>query len=136
VIAVPAWTAGSLGNKLAGKIVVDPSNPIAPSAESIFSLARFSCGFHVDTITVIYVHRGIAISTCFGGERGIRTLEGLLTLTPLAGVRLRPLGHLSAARKMLQFVARLLPRTAQGAAIILKAVHGRQNPAGRKALTS
>src|SRR5688500_4211545 len=30
-----------------------------------------------------------------GGERGIRTLEGLLTLTPLAGVRLRPLGHLS-----------------------------------------
>src|SRR6195256_216234 len=31
-----------------------------------------------------------------GGERGIRTLEGLLTLTPLAGVRLRPLGHLSA----------------------------------------
>jgi hypothetical protein len=32
-----------------------------------------------------------------GGERGIRTLEGLLTLTPLAGVRLRPLGHLSDA---------------------------------------
>src|SRR4051794_5100391 len=32
-----------------------------------------------------------------GGERGIRTLEGLLTLTPLAGVRLRPLGHLSGA---------------------------------------
>ena len=30
-----------------------------------------------------------------GGERGIRTLEGLLALTPLAGVRLRPLGHLS-----------------------------------------
>jgi len=25
-----------------------------------------------------------------GGERGIRTLEGLLTLTPLAGVFLRP----------------------------------------------
>src|SRR6478752_951932 len=33
-----------------------------------------------------------------GGERGIRTLEGLLTLTPLAGVRLRPLGHLSGGR--------------------------------------
>jgi integrase len=32
-----------------------------------------------------------------GGERGIRTLEGLLTLTPLAGVRLRPLGHLSVS---------------------------------------
>ncbi len=34
-----------------------------------------------------------------GGERGIRTLEGLLTLTPLAGARLRPLGHLSVRRK-------------------------------------
>ena len=33
-----------------------------------------------------------------GGERGIRTLEGLLTLTPLAGVRLRPLGHLSGLK--------------------------------------
>ena len=33
-----------------------------------------------------------------GGERGIRTLEGLLTLTPLAGARLRPLGHLSGGR--------------------------------------
>ncbi len=30
-----------------------------------------------------------------GGERGIRTLEGLLTLTPLAGERFRPLSHLS-----------------------------------------
>jgi hypothetical protein len=34
-----------------------------------------------------------------GGERGIRTLDGLLTHTPLAGVRLRPLGHLSEGRK-------------------------------------
>ncbi len=32
-----------------------------------------------------------------GGERGIRTLEGLLALTPLAGARLRPLGHLSVS---------------------------------------
>ena len=34
-----------------------------------------------------------------GGERGIRTLEGLLTLTPLAGARLRPLGHLSVMQR-------------------------------------
>src|SRR6202166_5309069 len=45
-------------------------------------------------------HPRVRVSTCStkrndGGERGIRTLEGLLTLTPLAGVRLRPLGHLS-----------------------------------------
>ena len=32
-----------------------------------------------------------------GGEKGIRTLETLLEPTPLAGERLRPLGHLSAA---------------------------------------
>ncbi len=32
----------------------------------------------------------------FGGEGGIRTHEGRLTLTPLAGERLQPLGHLSA----------------------------------------
>ena len=30
-----------------------------------------------------------------GGERGIRTLDTLLTYTPLAGERLQPLGHLS-----------------------------------------
>ena len=30
-----------------------------------------------------------------GGERGIRTLDGLWAHTPLAGERLRPLGHLS-----------------------------------------
>jgi hypothetical protein len=32
-----------------------------------------------------------------GGEEGIRTLDTLLTYTPLAGERLRPLGHLSEA---------------------------------------
>ena len=30
-----------------------------------------------------------------GREEGIRTLDALLTHTPLAGERLRPLGHLS-----------------------------------------
>ena len=36
-------------------------------------------------------------------EREIRTLEGLLDLTPLAGVRLRPFGHLSAAKRIFCF---------------------------------
>ena len=31
----------------------------------------------------------------YGGEGGIRTLDTLLAYTPLAGERLRPLGHLS-----------------------------------------
>ena len=36
-----------------------------------------------------------------GGERGIRTLDRLLTYTPLAGARLRPLGHLSEQKTYL-----------------------------------
>ncbi len=34
----------------------------------------------------------------YGGEEEIRTLESLLSPTPLAGERLRPLGHLSKRR--------------------------------------
>src|SRR3954471_19415338 len=49
------------------------------------------------------VDRGTQVTVRTGGERGIRTLEGLLTLTPLAGVRLRPLGHLSASLKSFNF---------------------------------
>jgi hypothetical protein len=37
-----------------------------------------------------------------GGERGIRTLEGLLTLTPLAGERFRPLSHLSVCSGLIE----------------------------------
>ena len=57
-----------------------------------------------------YVHQGVlwvsqdfilaksVKKTCtyiYGGERGIRTLDELLTHTHFPGVRLRPLGHLS-----------------------------------------
>ena len=43
-------------------------------------------------------NRGICTISLFkktGREEGIRTLDGLLTHTPLAGERLQPLGHLS-----------------------------------------
>ncbi len=40
-----------------------------------------------------------------GGEGGIRTLDTLLTYTPLAGERLQPLGHFSKI-----FSSRLPPR--------------------------
>lgn len=39
-----------------------------------------------------------AFARASGGEDGIRTHEKLLTSTPLAGERLRPLGHLSTRR--------------------------------------
>ena len=35
------------------------------------------------------------LKTRYGGEGGIRTLDTLLTYTPLAGARLQPLGHFS-----------------------------------------
>src|SRR5688572_14397235 len=38
-------------------------------------------------------------TTLTGGERGIRTLDRVLPYTPLAGARLRPLGHLSIVRE-------------------------------------
>src|SRR5690242_3275351 len=37
-----------------------------------------------------------------GGEDGIRTHEALLRPTPLAGERLRPLGHLSGAPRWIK----------------------------------
>ena len=43
----------------------------------------------------IQLSYGRIFYTFIGGEGGIRTLDGLLTHTPLAGERLRPLGHLS-----------------------------------------
>ena len=44
-----------------------------------------------------------------GGEGGIRTLDGLLTHTPLAGARLRPLGHLSGQDIALIAERRMIP---------------------------
>ena len=37
----------------------------------------------------------MTLKTKYGGERGIRTLETLLTLTHFPGVLLQPLGHLT-----------------------------------------
>ena len=43
----------------------------------------------------IQLSYGRVVWLCSGGEGGIRTLEGVLALTPLAGERFRPLSHLS-----------------------------------------
>jgi hypothetical protein len=42
------------------------------------------------------------LKTIYGGERGIRTLETLLTLTHFPGVLLQPLGHLTV--RLLQII--------------------------------
>ena len=43
---------------------------------------------------------GIVVSEHSGGEGGIRTLDTLLTYTPLAGERFKPLSHLSNTLKL------------------------------------
>ena len=53
-----------------------------------------------DTLLLLYISgtkKGVWDALCFkdGGEGGIRTLDTLLTYTPLAGERLQPLGHFS-----------------------------------------
>ncbi len=59
-----------------------------------------------------------------GGEGGIRTLDGLLTHTPLAGARLRPLGHLSHRAPAQIKERRMIPaRLGQG-----KAMCGLESP--------
>jgi hypothetical protein len=69
----------------------------APPAERIVSGLKARLPDIDDTQTQ-KGHRknaGAPFAFMCGGERGIRTLDGLLTHTPLAGERLRPLGHLS-----------------------------------------
>ena len=45
-------------------------------------------------LTILILAHGVDPLTT-GGETGIRTLDTLLTYTPLAGERFRPLSHLS-----------------------------------------
>ena len=46
-------------------------------------------------MAISYLIDLIDIFSIYGGERGIRTLDRVLAYTPLAGVRLQPLGQLS-----------------------------------------
>jgi hypothetical protein len=50
---------------------------------------------NTDSLSAIYAKGPMGAFCIYGGERGIRTLDGLLTHTPLAGECLQPLGHLS-----------------------------------------
>lgn len=50
---------------------------------------------HRGDIVVDFGERSGSLTAARGGEDGIRTHETLMRSTPLAGERLRPLGHLS-----------------------------------------
>ena len=76
-------------------------------------LRRFvepNCPLSRVRILSISLNRNIRSKVLFdsGGEGGIRTLEGVLALTPLAGERFRPLSHLSDLTKLLQKAAFLI----------------------------
>ena len=66
-----------------------------------------------DTLLLLYMagtKKGVWDALCFkdGGEGGIRTLDTLLTYTPLAGERLQPLGHFSKFSLLRLFLLSLL----------------------------
>ena len=93
-----AWTEGTteadieaIKRAMEGVKTVVPFR--APSAFGPLKPPKFGTGLalapHAKRLSIGETKENI------GGEGGIRTLEGLLTLTPLAGARLRPLGHLS-----------------------------------------
>ncbi len=58
---------------------------------------------------VVSCAEAIVVWIPIGGEGGIRTLDGLLTHTPLAGARLRPLGHLSGRALCPSAERRMIP---------------------------
>ncbi len=65
-----------------------------PEQRGILTIARSSGSKSGSTDWYGELNHGNSYEN-IGGEGGIRTLDGLLTHTPLAGARLRPLGHLS-----------------------------------------
>ena len=59
----------------------------------------FTLQFFLDIKKAPYIRR------LFGGEGGIRTLDTLLTYTPLAGERLQPLGHFTINCYLVFFIS-------------------------------
>ncbi len=78
---------------------------VLPLALRAAPRSKFAPGEFVEPYCLFSRIRMLFLYYCFGpskraknnsgGEGGIRTLEGLLTLTPLAGERFQPLSHLS-----------------------------------------
>jgi hypothetical protein len=92
------FAAGDCRSPLATLGAAQRASNFAPQScrTRLFELRGFeSRRGNRERMATCYVEK-LAVNS--GGERGIRTLEGLLALTPLAGVRLRPLGHLSGGR--------------------------------------
>ena len=61
----------------------------------------------------------------YGGERGIRTLDTLLTYTHFPGVRLQPLSHLSGnLLQPIRLRARILAKISASARVLFGGVGG------------
>ena len=85
VLVVPKWLAGLYSAKKTEPAHFEAKNQTI-SLLQIFTTKRVQKN----------PYSSIAIGALmYGGERGIRTLDTLLTYTPLAGARLQPLGHFS-----------------------------------------
>ena len=72
----------------------------------------------------------------FGGEGGIRTLDTLLTYTPLAGERLQPLGHFTVNFYSLVFLSFVIGAPRSRVAAKLSLLVSSRSPFGRPRLKS
>ena len=79
----------------AGFVSLQLATSTRPTASRSQVIAIVRCG---NRVAGLFLENYPMISIKNGGTGGIRTLEGLLTLTHFPGVRLRPLGHRSACR--------------------------------------
>ncbi len=94
-LAIEAMKKRQKGAKEIEKQVkkVKGSQLSSPLYHIYHTLILYIIHFHIYTL---YMYTRILLNS--GGEEEIRTLESLLSPTPLAGERLRPLGHLSKER--------------------------------------
>ena len=74
-----------------------------------------------------------AFAGASGGEDGIRTHETLLTPTPLAGERLRPLGHLSDGFRLRGMLPQIKGFLVPVDELAASGIHAREVPVGGRA---
>ena len=80
------------------RIASSSTLPVGHRTTGSLQAMGFKSG-RLDSSTLKELIENSTLSTHYGGEGGIRTLDGLSTHTHFPGVLLRPLGHLSAATR-------------------------------------
>ena len=77
-------------------LIIHPRNRSSKASNCYIDCYIFATFWKLELLKSFIINR---FRWC-GGERGIRTLEGLLTLTRFPSVRIRPLCHLSYSTEL------------------------------------